>query len=569
MAKKTSNYSPNAALIQGAAVAYKNWDNVPGMYSGFDKVIQAGSAAIKIGTEEYIKQQEKQKAIEVAFDDAADKVLLEAGALGQNLYDSTYDELVDAKKIYLQGINEKDNKKRMQGLKYIQNHTAWVKDHKALKLNLANAQKEGLFSKYMHGKGSEDLLAITKILNSDYSKTSRNEQGDIVFHIEDSNGNERLVSSKEFENLATFKFFKTGEGYVNAIKSQKNKENFDAVEFGTYIKAGLPTNKKQWEAAMADGVFGGEGISNKTLATMLNDAFKSGKLDEYVLNAIGAEGMAAFDDGDKTLSETEKNAFIKAAIDSEDNAFDLNVSNQILAEMLEASGLKQFNENQASKQREQEEKNAEFNRRFQLQNKERDTLPDGRGSYITVKSAQLLEKDVKNKVKLINVKGRGSFRFNESTNTYEQILTKDGKEIGTRPVPNSYIFKLQGSWSEGYGRDIGEYGYTPPEENDIGNPGDPNDTDNSDDPSAPPTIAQQMLDTKRGEGVYSKFNKKQLRNALKSGSVSEEILEKYLLQIPGITIENGLIKGLKNVKAKSFNDAMRTLQDEENIQLGY
>tara|TARA_R100001510_G_scaffold53122_1_gene54432 strand:- start:1181 stop:2875 length:1695 start_codon:yes stop_codon:yes gene_type:complete len=459
MAKKTSNYSPNAALIQGAAVAYKNWDNVPGMYSGFDKAIKAGSAAIQIGTEEYIKQQEKQKAIEVAFDDAADKVLLEAGALGQNLYDSTYDELVDAKKIYLQGINEKDNKKRMEGLKYIQNHSAWVKDHKALKLNLANAQKEGLFSKYMYNKGSEDLLAITKILNSDYSKTSRNEQGDIVFHIEDSNGNERLVSSKEFENLATFKFFKTGEGYVNAVKSQKNKENFDAVEFGTYIKAGLPTNKKQWEAAMADGVFGGEGISNKTLATMLNDAFEDGKLDQYILNAIGAEGMSVFDDGDKTLSETEKNAFIKAAIDSEDNAFDLNVSNQILAEMLEVSGLKQFNKDQASKQQEQEEKNTEFNRRFRMQNKERKTFNVGYGvGYVTVDSAKQLEKDVKNRVKTITVKGRGTFILNEKDDVYELVGEKDKRT----PVSNQYIFTTHGSWQEGYGRDIGEYGYKAP-----------------------------------------------------------------------------------------------------------
>jgi hypothetical protein len=459
MAKKTSNYSPNAALIQGAAVAYKNWDNVPGMYSGFDKAIKAGSAAIQIGTEEYIKQQEKQKAIEVAFDDAADKVLLEAGALGQNLYDSTYDELVDAKKIYLQGINEKDNKKRMEGLKYIQNHSAWVQDHKALKLNLANAQKEGLFSKYMYNKGSEDLLAITKILNSDYSKTSRNEQGDIVFHIEDSNGNERLVSSKEFENLATFKFFKTGEGYVNAVKSQKNKDNFDAVEFGTYIKAGLPTNKKQWEAAMADGVFGGEGVSNKTLATMLNDAFEDGKLDQYILNAIGAEGMSVFDDGDKTLSETEKNAFIKAAIDSEDLAFDLNVSNQILAEMLEVSGLKQFNKDQASKQQEQEEKNAEFNRRFRLQNKERQTFNVGYGvGYVTVDSAKQLEKDIKNKAKTIVVKGRGTFEFNEKDNVYELVGEKDKRT----PVSNQHIFSVHGSWQEGYGRDIGEYGYKLP-----------------------------------------------------------------------------------------------------------
>ena len=53
--------------------------------------------------------------------------------------------------------------------------------------------------------------------------------------------------------------------------------------------------------------------------------FEDGNLDQYILNAIGAEGMAVCDDGDKTLSETEKNAFIKAAIDSEDLAFDLNV----------------------------------------------------------------------------------------------------------------------------------------------------------------------------------------------------------------------------------------------------
>ena len=550
MAKKTSNYSPNAALIQGAAVAYKNWDNVPGMYSGFDKAIKAGSAAIKIGTEEYIKQQEKQKAIEVAFDDAADKVLLEAGALGQNLYDSTYDELVDAKKIYLQGINEKDNKKRMEGLKYIQNHSAWVKDHKALKLNLANAQKEGLFSKYMHGKGSEDLYTITKILNSDYSKTSRNEQGDIVFHIEDSNGNEKLVSSKEFENLATFKFFKTGEGYVNAVKSQKDKDNFDAIEFGTYIKAGLPTNKKQWEAAMADGVFGGEGVSNKTLATMLNDAFEDGNLDQYILNAIGAEGMAVFDDGDKTLSETEKNAFIKAAIDSEDLAFDLNTSNQILAEMLEASGLKQFDEDQASKQQAQEEKNAEFNRRFQLQNKERDGL--------TLSYGFRTFEQMKTSYDLIQSTPVGEYYEGQSGRRF--LKQKDGNYL----APDNSIFTPNQLKRYEQFNHLPDF---PEEEKDIGPPEDPNDPG---DTSATPTIAQQMLDTKRGEGIYDKFTKSKLRKALKNGEVSEDILKKYLLQIPGVSIdEKGVVKGLKDVTATPFNNAMKTLQKEEGVNLGY
>jgi hypothetical protein len=44
MAKKKSiNYNPNTALIQGAAAAYRNYDNVAGMYQGLEKVTQAGA----------------------------------------------------------------------------------------------------------------------------------------------------------------------------------------------------------------------------------------------------------------------------------------------------------------------------------------------------------------------------------------------------------------------------------------------------------------------------------------------------------------------------------------------
>ena len=33
--KKAINYNPSTALIQGAATAYRNYDNVAGMYAGF------------------------------------------------------------------------------------------------------------------------------------------------------------------------------------------------------------------------------------------------------------------------------------------------------------------------------------------------------------------------------------------------------------------------------------------------------------------------------------------------------------------------------------------------------
>ena len=89
----------------------------------------------------------------------------------------------------------------------------------------------------------------------------------------------------------------------------------------------------------------------------------------------------------------------------------------------------------------------------------------------------------------------------------------------------------------------------------------------------PVTLAQQMLNTKRpsisGVSIYDKFDKKELRNALASGEINEEILKKYLVQIPGVSILQGEIKGLENVSAGDFNSAMKKLQQENEINLGY
>ena len=78
-----------------------------------------------------------------------------------------------------------------------------------------------------------------------------------------------------------------------------------------------------------------------------------------------------------------------------------------------------------------------------------------------------------------------------------------------------------------------------------------------------------MLNVKRGIGIYNKFTLPKLRDALSSGDISNEVLAKYLVEIPGISIENGVVKGLKNVSSTNFNNAMALLQKEENINLGY
>ena len=48
MAKKQGiSYSPNTALIQGAGIAYRNYDNAPGMYAGLDKITEAGTEMVE------------------------------------------------------------------------------------------------------------------------------------------------------------------------------------------------------------------------------------------------------------------------------------------------------------------------------------------------------------------------------------------------------------------------------------------------------------------------------------------------------------------------------------------
>ena len=71
MAKKQGiSYGPNASLIQGAATAYRNYDNAPGMYAGLDKVTKAGMGMVDEAVKGYeaeqanIKKEQEEAAAE-------------------------------------------------------------------------------------------------------------------------------------------------------------------------------------------------------------------------------------------------------------------------------------------------------------------------------------------------------------------------------------------------------------------------------------------------------------------------------------------------------------------------
>ena len=371
MAKKQgTSYSPNTALIQGAAAAYRNYDNAAGMYAGLEQATQAGVDTFKSVMEEKAKKAEEITRVNKLFDDAADQVLLNSGALGQTLYDSTYDELVKAKKVYLEGVNTKDDKKRIEGLKYIQNHSAWVQSHKEYITELANDKIEGNLSSYMSERDKEIQGLIMK---GDYKTTSRDEETDeVVFHVNLKNGEKVKVTDSQFKDMAAERDFKFSNSYVKVSNDVLSSEDFNADLVGQTLIQNMPNSKKGMGIIMSDGILGEQG-DQRNLKTMLEKSMADGTLESEILSAIGFD-ISKFDKEKDGLSDVEKANFIDAVVNTENPLFDVKTSQSIMKEQLILAAKNKH-------QKHWEKKNDEKRRKEDLiKNKDKDkgrTLPYG------------------------------------------------------------------------------------------------------------------------------------------------------------------------------------------------
>ena len=320
-----AKYTSDTNLIRGAATAYKNYDNMPGMYAGLDKVTEAGMGMVDKAVKDFEAEKKKQEAIEKSWNDSADQVLLNAGTLGDALYGSTSDEMRQLKKLYLEGVNEKDDKKRLEAMRGLQSHSTWVQDHKQMNLDYAAAKKDGKLSNwYKSEAGSEEAHTVDQIMGQKFTKTSRGEDGDIMFHIKDSNGKEKLVPSKEYNNMIMPKNFTITANTEKLQASVNKSEILDEDIVRQSINNSLPNSERDFLAAMHDDV------SGKNLKTMLNT---SKTLDQEILNSIDSK-VWNLDDDPKTLNDEERKNFIDAVTNPKNDFFDLETSKQIMADQI-------------------------------------------------------------------------------------------------------------------------------------------------------------------------------------------------------------------------------------------
>ena len=459
-----AKYTSDTNLIRGAAAAYRNYDNAAGIYSGLDKVTQAGMGVvdeavkgyeaeqekIKKEQEEAKKEQEaakaKQDAIEKSWNNSADQVLLNAGSLGDNLYNSTSDEVQELKKLYLEGVNEKDDKKRLSAMRQLQAHSTWIQDHKQMNIDYAAAKKEGKLSNWYNSKaGSEEAHTVDQIMGQKYTKTSRGEDGDVIFHIKDSKGDEKLVPSKEYNNMIMPKNFtvtaNTAKLQVNVNKSEILEEDMVRQSIGN----SLPNNERDFLAAMHDDV------SGKNLKTMLET---SNTLDNEILSSIDVNTLATSgdwnltkaeggDDNPLTLTEAEKVNFIDAVTNPENDFFKLETSKQIMADQI-FNGVKNSHKKHWGK--------------INAKNNKNNTTPTGTGFLATANTKK--PRGVSS-----GTLGR-SFGYNVSKNMYDQFkLSSEGKPAEFSIGKTYYNYDVENNnWiqttGDGTKKDLGDLNAT-------------------------------------------------------------------------------------------------------------
>ena len=336
-----AKYTADQSLIRGAGKVAESLK--PISLEGLDPVI-------KKGEEIFEKGLAIKKAVEATLEAATSDAIMTAGALGDEFYNYTTDKVNGWKNMYWQGVRTggtEGEKMKMDAMMQMQNWSTFVKNHSQWNLDYSEAYKNGEFSNNMN---TQDRDIVGKIINKDYTLGENNE-GEVVFNIELETGENIEVTEAEYENLFQPKNFTVDVAY-SEIKSQwMNIETFQYEDVRGAFMRSMPTNPKDFGAAMADGV------SGKSLGDMLGG---SKSLDNEILAAIAGEDfMKTIGNKDVVLDAGEKAAFIDAIINTDNPLYNLEVSRGIYAEQL-------TNAVQNSHKEYHEKKNDDYNRKHKL-----------------------------------------------------------------------------------------------------------------------------------------------------------------------------------------------------------
>jgi len=315
-----AKYTSDTNLIRGAAAAYKDWSNMPGMYEGLDKLSAAGKKAVDDGIKERNDTIDK-------INNAAEEALVRGGGLGKNHYDYSFDLVNKFKRDYWEGVKSKDEKKKMDALMLLNNHVEEVADLKALNADYSKLHVDGDLTSAMNEEKYETSRGVytsrnkvlTNMLNNNYT-VSQNKEGQRVYTM-DIDGTKHSITKYQYERLTGLKNYEFGNTFDKQVQRGYQSPITNLESFESNILKSLPDDEFGMEGIIADGLRGEhlEGLVRKYITPnmvaqkafgKIFDTDKSGLSDNYISdNYISDDEYENFIDAILNFSGPNKNDF--------------------------------------------------------------------------------------------------------------------------------------------------------------------------------------------------------------------------------------------------------------------
>ena len=268
-----AKYTSDANLIKGAGVAYKNWENVPGMYKGLEDLSKAGREMVaKEVAKRELEEKEAKKKAELKDkeankekkkqDDAwykiAGDVYEKAGSFSQTVdYNYTVSKLTQLRKDLEAAEESGSVEDRADVMTSFNTIKAEVEDQKIFRDSIADPNY-GLSDAVSNsgvegGNNGKDKEFLTAFLAEKYT-VSRNKEGDRTFTI---NGVTKTL--KQIKKMAPLKDRIPFATYIQKVKEGMKATDFDEDVTKDDIRTNVipPDETKLW-AFLNDKEFGGK-----------------------------------------------------------------------------------------------------------------------------------------------------------------------------------------------------------------------------------------------------------------------------------------------------------------------
>lgn len=287
-----ANRNPSTALIRGEATARRNFDNAPGMYSGINKVIKAGSNLMKEAGDQGMKKRVEKEKQSKLFDITSSEVMNKLGGLQTTAdQEKSKAKIEQAKQMFLAG----DEAKSME---MFNKESQYIDKLLDSRINFA--------SNMSSATSPEEQAIYTAFLKEEYT---RDDSGDEPVYTSTRDGVEFSMTLSELQESFVPQAPQYAEAYQAVWNAEHNTANFSEETVKGKVNQAMPKKGdiKGLRAFISDDIRSGQNFE----AMLETDS----SLKQEINQALMEDPRFNYDDDKGSISDEEFSMFKKAIVD--------------------------------------------------------------------------------------------------------------------------------------------------------------------------------------------------------------------------------------------------------------